>query len=479
MNIRPAARQVRVGDLARHGLVLALLLTLMGAAAGAWWGERRAATATATALILVNPLEGNPFTPDSGGDRLVNLETEAQIVMSDAVAREVADRVAPGVRPRDLLEGVTVDVPPNTQLIDIRVEHADESVAVERAQAFAETYLTYRRVRTETVVSARRTQVDEQIAEHGEELAARAKELESAPPGSSRALLLQQQISDVTSQIGLLRTQYAGMQASAFDPGEVVTPAAIPDPGLLSMSVLAGALGGLVGLAAALALTVARVRRDTRIRRPDDVEGAGPTLLGTLSNRPDRTADQTSLRPIRAAVLAATSARPFVVLVGSSGDPQPRSRTATQLAHSLGRAQLEVVLVDANPLTAEAGEPGLSDVLTDRAGTDEHLTQLTTHVSALRIGTEPGRLDDLVAAPRMGDLVDDLRKRFDVLVLEGGPMDSPRTRTLLGYSDLAVMEVHEAVSRMEAVERDSAIVRDTRATLVGAVFVAVGRRRRR
>ena len=47
----------------------------------------------ATAVILLNPTEGNPFAPDStAGVNLVDLETEAQLVLSDEVAGLVADR---------------------------------------------------------------------------------------------------------------------------------------------------------------------------------------------------------------------------------------------------------------------------------------------------------------------------------------------------------------------------------------------------
>ena len=62
----------------------------MGAALGVAAGLRRAEEHSATSSILVSPLEGNPFSPSGRGDDLVNLETEAQLVGSDPVAREVS-----------------------------------------------------------------------------------------------------------------------------------------------------------------------------------------------------------------------------------------------------------------------------------------------------------------------------------------------------------------------------------------------------
>ena len=68
-------------------LVLTIVLGLIGAGAGIVAGEFRGRMQEATAVILLNPTEGNPFAPDSTSSvNLVDLETEAQLVLSDEVA---------------------------------------------------------------------------------------------------------------------------------------------------------------------------------------------------------------------------------------------------------------------------------------------------------------------------------------------------------------------------------------------------------
>ena len=71
----------------RRSAILILVLVATGTALGVAAGLRRAEDHTARASILVSPLDGNPFYPSGRGDDLINLETEAQLVTSDSVAR--------------------------------------------------------------------------------------------------------------------------------------------------------------------------------------------------------------------------------------------------------------------------------------------------------------------------------------------------------------------------------------------------------
>ena len=87
----------RQGGLMRHTgrtLLLVVVLTLCGAAAGGWLGSQRTDEHEAEAAILISPLLGNPFTPEASGDNLVNLTTEAELVASDPVAQLVSDKMA-------------------------------------------------------------------------------------------------------------------------------------------------------------------------------------------------------------------------------------------------------------------------------------------------------------------------------------------------------------------------------------------------
>ena len=80
-------------------------------------GLRRAEDHTAQASILVSPLDGNPYYPSGRGDDLINLETEAQLMKSDPVANAVAERIGDPGSTADMLSGLSVSVPANTQIL--------------------------------------------------------------------------------------------------------------------------------------------------------------------------------------------------------------------------------------------------------------------------------------------------------------------------------------------------------------------------
>ncbi|MDX6299360.1 MAG: hypothetical protein QOF53_574, partial [Nocardioidaceae bacterium] len=117
-------------------IVVLVVLTVIGAVLGFAFGSRTAAKYTAEATVLVTPLAGNPYSPDGAGDDLINLDTEAQLVTSDAVAQTVATDVRTS-NLTDLLNGLNVTVPPNTQILKVDYTSKDQSVARSRARSVA------------------------------------------------------------------------------------------------------------------------------------------------------------------------------------------------------------------------------------------------------------------------------------------------------------------------------------------------------
>ena len=431
-------QRVRWSPRARVPRVAALALTLggLGAAAGVAWGDRQERTHEATAVILLNPTEGNPFSPDgSAGADLVNLETEAQLVVSDEVGRLVMDRRG-GESPAAELGDVAAEVPPNTQLIEITVTDRSLADALTRAQAFAETFLDYRMSKSEAALFDRGAAVKEQIERQADLLEEHVRALDAARPSSSEALLLQQQIIDVTANLGQLRSQAAGIDAAPVDPGQVVTPATAGGTGPLGLRVLGGLLGLAVGMAAGVAWGASRVRLAGWIRGPHDLPDAGPPVLAILSQP---TPDQDELNRLRAGVLARSAHSPLVILATAlRGD----AVTPTPLAGSLARANLEVVLVDAAAAAPDdAPEPGLVDLLRGEADADCVLQSWSRHLTVLTPGTDPHALEDLAAAPEMEVLVDDLGKRADVIVIACPDSSASRTQALARLADVVLVEV--------------------------------------
>jgi succinoglycan biosynthesis transport protein ExoP len=203
----------------------------LGALAGALWGWHGHAEHRATAVILVNPLEGSPFSPDGQGDDLVNLETEAELVTSDSVTGLVARRLDLTGPVGSVRRGVVVTVPTNTQLLRVRATDRTTAAAVRRAQAFASAYLDFRRSRTESLVFDRNARINEQLGQLGIDLKEMSRQLSEVEPRSPRGLLLQQQVTELTSRIENLHTQLVASQSGSVRP-VVSSASSSPDSSL-------------------------------------------------------------------------------------------------------------------------------------------------------------------------------------------------------------------------------------------------------
>lgn len=464
-----------------HRVVAAsLVLGLLGGAAGAWWGGHRAEVRQATAVILLNPLQGNPFSPDARGDDLVNLETEAQLVTSDAVLDQLGSAL-PG-RPVVDADQVSVVLPANTQLLSISVTAATAEEAEAATQELAVLYLAFRRARTQSALSNQRANIDLQIEQRVRERAALVARLDDLRPGASDTLLSQQIVAVIT-EISELRTQLGEVGSVSLDPGQVVTPARASSAGLVPSGPWVPAGVGLLLGALCGAVLVTQLRpRNQLVRTRADLADLDVPCWGTLA--PDR--DPAATARLRAALLAPHRDPRTVVLVcraGSHGVPT----TAESLAASLAAARLRTVLVDVagsgardrdrdrRPARSQhrdpATGPGLTEVLCDRATLEASLTW-TGDLARLGTGHDSDGLDDLAATPEMDVVILELRDLAHVVLLQAGSPTSPRTQALVAAADVVLLEVPVGAVSATTVEREVAELATAGAGRVGLVLVA-------
>lgn len=420
--------------------VAAVLAVVLGAGAGTAWARHRGQEHTATAVIMLAPSEGNAYSPGGRGDDLVNLETEAQVLQSDAVARAVLAALKESGTPADLLAAIKVDVPPNTQLLDITARGPDDATALARATAFAKVYLDYRKSRTVAAITDRTSRLEALVKLRESERNATVKKLELLSSGDPRRGPLDQQAQELIVQISSLRAQLAAVQAVALDPGQVVTPGQLAAPGPWADPLRAGLLGG--GLALLLTLSVVVVRSGRAapdvVRRMEDLADAGPPPLGVL--RAPVRADSDAIAHARSVVLAAGSDRPPVVTVG----PPARDKTLTfaALVESFARARYEVVSVD---LTRPDDLAAMASLVLQEAVVDDVLVEDGHFRSRLRPlpgkGEDIGDFGDLAASAEMARTLAELAKHADLVLVRAPGLGTAVGRALLGASTAVVVEV--------------------------------------
>lgn len=441
----------------RTSTVLAVVLVLVGMVLGGVVGLRESNVETARATILVNPLDGNPFSTSGSGDDLVNMVTESELVGSDAVSAKVKALLATPESSRALLQGLSVDVPPNSQIIEIGYETREKGQSVPRAQAFAEQFLAYRQDRTKSLVASQSQQIQQQVEARTKEQADLAAKVAKAADGSAASSALQAQLDSVSTQINQLRARAADTELVPVNPGQVVTPAAVRPKGIIGSWVAFPLAGMLAGLLAALATALIRARLDNRVHHPDDIAIMGHTLLGevshaeskhietTLATSPASATPTDSYRNLRVSLLTAEQRRPLVLLLATASSHASPPATAAPLMLAMAASRLDTVLVDTlGSVTRAAGSSntpatGLSDILAADGDPAPALHEILPHGKVIRNG-DPLSIDDLFMTPQMDSLMSLLRDQSDVVIVVAGSIHDSRTLALANACDVVVLE---------------------------------------
>jgi succinoglycan biosynthesis transport protein ExoP len=492
------ARRSPASRALRRGWWLPVVLAIIGAAVGGYVGSHRPHEAAAT--VLVNPLVGNPFSPTGTGEDLVNLQSEAQLVASDRVARAVAADTGYQGDPRDLLGGLSVTVPSNTQALVVTSSASTQPRAVRRAQAFAREYLVVRTKRADAVVASQSKVIQAQLA------AARAQTKQLTASRTRTTDPAQQASLDTQIQSSVDRTQQLQqslqeLTGTPVDAGGVVNSAVPVKPfGPLSPVVVFAILGLIGFLVLGLALTLLRARSGSRVRHTDDVTSHGLDVVGTISRKsaarsramllddePTSSDGQVPgdgvLSKLRLAILMHRSRPlPISVLVATASSSVPTAVTGAGLARSLAQANLRVVLVDlgdgapglaaAGPPTADGSErPTLFEVLQGSAEVDDAVRKVGNGIELVPAGPDVEAVQHLLVNPRMETVMDALERRGDVVVVAAGSVHDPAVLSLVDRVDAVLVEVSEGQTRA----RDVAHVAQLTALgdrLAGVVYVA-------
>ncbi len=212
------------------------------------------------------------------------------------------------------------------------------------------------------------------------------------------------------------------------------------------------ALAAMVGLLVGAASVVAREVTDSTVRTvealqdlvsvpvlarvPIDAEAparSGPFVSDTDSPRAE------ALRQLRTSLQYADPDHPVRTIAVTSAVPEEgRSATACSLALLFAEAGRRVLIVDAElrrsrlaSFLGRGNAAGLSTVLVGAASVEQALQPWGAGLWLLSTGQSPPNPSELLSSPRMTELVDELRGRFDIVIFDCPP--------LLAVTDAAVV----------------------------------------
>ncbi|WP_304451863.1 Wzz/FepE/Etk N-terminal domain-containing protein [Nocardiopsis sp. YSL2] len=438
-------------------------------------------TYTSTAAVQVRPTGVAELTGERSGRVAgdVNLDTEAQIVLSDQVASQVAATLAEsgGAAPEtdDLRERVDVTVPPNSNVLEIHYTAGSAESARTGADAYAQAYLDRREEQVRELVGSQldalRAEQEARYESLAELVAESAGATASAQAGAdARAEALRAEIAELGNGISPL-----GALQETIVPGQVITPASAPEGPTSPIPALWLLGGAALGLLAGLLAAVARDRLDPLLRDTEEtprISGV-PVLLDLSGDRRSERAvgllgddEADGQRANEAAHLVRTRLAPVgdtgpvaedaesddsdgpapgrILFTAATTPGRAGAVAAVNLAAALARTGAQTLLVCVDPRTASVnGLLGLTDGpgLTEALVEGEDPAGLTVRPDAapllrvLRHGSAD--LDAPVRGTAMEDLLHLLRSAAEYVVV-ALPAASERAdaHALAGTADL-------------------------------------------
>lgn len=351
---------------------------------------------SAPVTVIVTP-QPDPTLPQAGSGELSSqqISTYVQLIQSKRLAGDVI--LALGLRDTtadDLAKRVTVTTTPDSALITAAVEDGSSDQAVRVANGVAEQFIR------------------------------NVAEIEQPADPARRPLVV----------------------ANVFEPAQAPAGQTAPRPALYVL--IGTVLGLLVGFAAALL----RHALDTKIKRRRVLEDVlGVPALGTVDRDrrirsaplvmrdAPRTPLAEAFRGLRTNVRFVDVDRGHrLILVTSATAREGRSTTVCNLAQAFAESGSRVLVLDADlrsPTVARClgidEAPGLTDVLVDRVSVNWAVQTVGPGLDALPSGPLPPNPSELLGSKRMGEVLETLDDRYDIVLVDAPP--------LLPVTDAAVL----------------------------------------
>jgi non-specific protein-tyrosine kinase len=385
-------------------------------------------------------------------ERLLN--TYARILASNSVRQQLRDEVG-----MDQVPLISVQLIPGTELIRIVAEAPDPEDARDAANAAAQLLIR----QNQEFYSGGTGQTLQQILQ--QQLAQAEIELEDArseyeqiltdSPDNTVLIAAASQALDARERsYNTLLTQYEAArleEAINANAISVVEEAVLPRNPAKPRHPINIALGAAIGLVGGVALAFLLDNLDTKLYTQEQIESA--TQMMTIGRIPAAKEDMgiarladgnypqlESFRRLRTNILAgANGGGPQVVLLTSAKRGEGKSTVCANLAVTIAQSGREVIVVDCDLRLPTAhkyfdlpNKRGLTNILTGEVTYDEAV-QYTTYprVQVITSGPLPPNPTELLGSQQMIDLIDELRQKYDFVLLD--------TPALLSVADAAVL----------------------------------------
>lgn len=435
---------VELGDylgIIRRRYVVVGLAVLVCLLLGIGYGVTRPDVFRSTSEIAL-PSPADAQTP---AQATADVQTELAVIRSDLVAERAAQAIGGVDDPRNLLDHLTVEAPPDARVLVIVYTAPTAEAAQAGARAFADGYIALKEDEQQATIDQQVATYEERITALDEGIAEQDAILADAEEDSTQFATAERNREDLASRKSDLESAMADVEARAVDGGTIITPARLPRQpranGLGRTIAAALAAGLALGLAAAFVMD----RLDTRVRGAADLQASlGVRSLGSIPVFPERhrhpgTAlvtvhapggpEADAFRRLRTSVLLAvreSGAR--TVAITSSVADEGKTTVAANLAVAMAQGGRRVLLVSADLRRGGVDElfelpatPGLTDVLQGHATLDE-VERKVGDLTVIARGSPVDNPTDLLGSETTADAVEALAHGFDLVIFDTPPV---------------------------------------------------------
>ena len=446
---------------------------------------------TSEARVYVTPVGLGTPAP------VVNLDTEAGLAQSLAVALIVQKDEHVRTDPTQIVKGLAVSVETNSAILDLRYTDPSPATAQRYANAFAQAYLTFRRQQATQQVQDLLSTLQQQIDSVQADLATVNGKLQQTKDPATRSELLARQAA-LIARLGVLQQQLESTQVSigSQSGGQVIASATLPASPSSPSHVRDALLALIVGLALGVGVAFLRERLDDSLRGRDDLEQAiRAPILAVIPHVPDWRDPEfpdlvTKLAPKSASAEAYRTLRTNLQFIGHTDDfkilcvtspslGEGKTTTVANLGLAMGRAGRRVIIVSCDLrrprlhrfFGVENGT-GLSSVLSGQADVASTIRRPgPENVIVMPSGPVPPNPAELLASDRMVGLLDELRGAADFVILDTPPLLAVSDALSLAAKSDGSLIVADANSTTRGAARHTRMQLDqVGARVVGAVL---------
>src|SRR3954468_16573504 len=493
---RPASADVShyLGVFRRHWWI-ALVATGAGLGAGAALTTTLPKVYESSTSVLVQAVDQDTNAQGGRTRGTVNLDTEAQLVGSGAVAVKAAALLRTPRSPIELAKDVSVEVLANTTVLVITFQADTPQGAQAGSHAFAEAYLRNREETAQNGLNQQIKTLTTKVKQLTTTLTGINGRLSRAARGSSDESNLQSLRNNSQNQLNSLTGKLNELTTTTVGAGSIISDARLPDTPTSPNAMINVTTGGMIGLLIGLGLAFVRERFDRRLRTAADVRDRGRmNVLAALDERTTPHFDDV-LQPygaggrvfnrLRNEVLATLPQGDQIIVVTGASRGAASTLVAANLAAALARTGSDVVLigahlpdsvVDAAPLARMLGVfpmPGLSDLLAGRVGLGKAM-QRTPRIPSLRVITTGGAANaaGLMQSQRLRDTLEAVRRQAGYVVIEApSTSSSADAQSLASLADAAILAVELRRARRPALLDAAEQLRRVGTPLLGAVVL--------